>query len=182
MSLKTGPEECMCAHPDEEDFTSSKLCKEGEYCFHKRRKCFSECMDLPSANFDSCKCYDQWCLKNPESNVDIFCDPVSGCYIPEECPQDFTVFIESVACSCNRIIIETNTSFCHENETLPLPATECPPAPDLAPADMCVCNETLICQPELMCNKVGLANFLRQNQFYIGTQTVAETVPAHTPD
>ena len=161
----------MCAHPLEEDFTSSILCKEGEYCFHRERKCFPECMDFPTANPDSCKCYDQWCFKNTESNEtkyeDIFCDPESGCYIPEECPQDFTVFMDSVACLCNRILIETNTSFCHENETLPLPTMECPLAPDLAPTDMCICNETMICQPELMCNRVGLSNFLIQNPYHI---------------
>ena len=160
---KTGPEQCMCGWPSDEVFIDSRLCKEGEYCWGK--SCYPTCMDVPTANNGSCKCYDQWCWKNLWSNVDVFCYPESGCYIPEECPQNFTVFTESEFCSCNRTLIDTSTSFCYENETLPLPSMECPLAPDLAPDEMCICNETLICQPELMCNRVGLANLLIRNSF-----------------
>ena len=154
----------MCGYDYDEVFISSQLCNEGEYC--RGRYCYPACMGLPTVNNGSCKCYDQWYWKSRTSNGDVYCDPESGCYFPEECPQNFTVFIESEFCSSNRTLIDTNTTFCHENEFLPLPSMECPLAPDLAPDEMCICNETLICQPELMCNRVGLANLTIRNCFY----------------
>ena len=158
MSEKIGPEQCMCAfdHIDVFSSYSSKLCKEDEYCFHFDEECYKDCMDLPSANDNTCKCYDEWCFKEEGVNVDIFCNPDKGCYIPKECPQNFTVFNEP-SCSCNRTIIETEFSYCYNNQTLPLPSLECPPYPDLAPAELCLCNQTLICQAELMCNTVKAA-------------------------
>ena len=87
--------------------------------------------------------------------VDIYCNPDTGCYIPDECPQDFTVFTEGPMCSCNRELILTNSSYCFNDETVPLPTQECPQPPELSPEDMCLCNDTFICQSELMCEENG---------------------------
>ena len=154
VSEKAGPEQCICKHEFKSVFDSSLdrpevLCREGEYCWPFG--CLGECLDLPLANNETCKCYDDWCWKRP--GVDIYCNPDTGCYIPELCPQNYTVFTESPMCSCNKELILTNSSYCVNNETFALPTQECPPPPELSPDDMCLCNETLICQSELMCEE-----------------------------
>ena len=80
VSEKVGPEQCMCAGEMIDVFGSStsKLCKEGEYCFHFDEECYEDCMDLPFANDHTCKCYDEWCIKEDGVNVDIFCNPDKG--------------------------------------------------------------------------------------------------------
>ena len=133
VSEKAGPEQCICKHEFISVFDSSLdrpevLCREGEYCW-ANGVCYPECFDLPIANNQTCKCNDDWCWKRP--GVDIYCNPDTGCYIPELCPQNYTVFTESPMCSCNKELIFTNSSYCVNNETFALPTQECPLPPEL---------------------------------------------------
>ena len=167
QSLKTGPEQCICGCTNKsplQDFCSEELCKEGEYC--RFGKCYPECLDLPFANSQSCKCGHDFCSDSihqasmfysllPDYNIkkkDVYCNLTSGCYTPEPCPQDQTIFKEGPMCDCNGTVILTNTSYCLDDESFQLPEIECPLAPDLSLSGQCICNKTLICQKESMCD------------------------------
>ena len=172
--LPTGPEQCICgcnhlAIP-EEDECKETLCKEGEYCISDLESCFSDCLDFPHANEESCYCLGDACVSY--SGEMVYCKKTSGiegdqnmmdfnisrpsldevgCYIPEDCPQDFTIFKDSVLCDCNGTIIFTNSSYCMDDIEFPLPTEECPPFPDNTSVP-CLCNDTLVCEEGLMCN------------------------------
>ena len=170
--LITGPEQCICGCNrltiPEEDECKETLCNEGEYCIAHLQSCYSECLEFPYANDESCYCLGDVCHRysgemvyckktrsiesedNDNDNEDDNDDDV-GCFIPETCPQDFKIFKDSLMCECNGTIIFTNTSFCIDDIQLPLPTEECPPLPDIA-SSQCLCNDTLVCEEGLMCN------------------------------
>ena len=155
-----GPERCLCSNGLEniptiefhiEAMGGKYLCEEDQICWYGT--CYDQCEDLPLLNTEKCFCNEEIC--NSFYSPGSYCNVTSGCLSFDDCPQDYSIYMDDVYCACNGTLIDPLTHYCMDNETIALPE-ECPVAPELAPELGCTCNMTSICTMDLMCMWIGM--------------------------
>ena len=149
-------ENCVCG--EMLGFKDTVLCNETTFCYDKEGtgKCVESCEVFPVLVEDLCNCNS-----NATCEKEDTCMNATGeCVTLDKC-KEMIIMNENTTCACIEAMLACQESeYCSVEDTACKPApAPCPDLPDIAPAEGCACNGSVVCKQDMMC-QVGFIGFI----------------------